>query len=429
MLDIKLIRENKDLVKKDLEKRKDKESLKLLDELIKQDEKWRKVKYDVQKIIHEKNEASQEINKLKKAGKDAKAAIKKTKELAEKVAKETKKVEELKQKRDAVLMHLPNITHKSVPYGESEKDNKVIKEPGKKPSFKFDLKNHEQLAEELQIAEFDRATKISGAGFYFLQGDLALLNQALIRFAIDKMLKKGYSLAEVPAMMRRKPYEGVVDLADFENVMYKIENEDSYLIATSEHPLTAQFMDEILPPSCLPIRICGVSQCFRREIGSHGIDEKGLFRVHQFTKVEQIIICKPDQSWKFHEEMIKNAEEIFKDLGLPYRIVNICTSELGTVAAKKYDIEVWFPRTKEYKEVVSGSNCTDYQARRLNIKFGNQNEKELVHTLNCTAVATARALQAILENFQNKDGSVSIPKVLQKYMNGKTKLVKGNKWA
>ena len=427
MLDIKLIRENPDVVKKDLEKRKDKESLKLLGELVKTDEKWRKAQFEVQKIIHEKNDASQQINKLKKAGKNAASAIKKTKELAEKVAKDTKKVEELKQKRDAILMHIPNIMHKSVPYGESDKDNELVKESGKKPSFKFDLKNHEQLAEELNMAEFDRATKISGAGFYFLQGDLALLNQALIRFAIDKMLKKGFTLVEVPAMMRKKPYEGVVDLVDFENVMYKIENEDNYLIATSEHPLTAQFMNEILPPSCLPIKICGVSQCFRREIGSHGIDEKGLFRVHQFTKVEQVIICNPKDSWKIHEELLKNSEEIFKELGIPYRVVNICTGDLGSIAAKKYDIEAWFPRTKEYKEVVSGSNCTDYQARRLNIKFGNQNEKELVHTLNCTAVATARALQAILENFQNKDGSVSIPKPLQKYMNGKTKLAKGNK--
>ena len=426
MLDITLIRENPDVVKKDLEKRKDKEGLKLLDELVQLDDKWRKAQYAVQKIVHEKNEASQEINTLKKAGKDASGAIKKTKELSSQVAKETTQVEGLKEKRDKVLMRLPNLTHSSVPFGEGEKDNKVVREVGKKKKFGFDLKNHEELAEELGMADFDRAVKISGAGFYFLQGDLALLNQALIRFAIDKITKKGFTLVEVPFMMRRKPYEGVVDIADFENVMYKIEDEDNYMIATSEHPLVGQFMDEVLPDTCLPMKICGLSTNFRKEIGSHGIDEKGLFRVHQFTKVEQVIICKPEASWKFHEELLKNTEEIFTDLGIPYRVVNICTGDLGTVAAKKYDIEAWFPRMNEYKEVVSGSNCTDYQARRLNIKHGRQDKKGLVHTLNCTAVATARALQAILENFQNKDGSVSIPKVLQKYMNGKTKLVKGH---
>jgi len=427
MLDIKFIRENPDSVRKDLKKRKDKESLNVLEKLIKLDEKWRKEQYTVQKIIHEKNEASQQINKFKKQGKDAKAAIKKTKELSKKVEEARKAVEDLKSKRDALLMRLPNLTHKSVPYGEGDKDNEEVRKVGKKPKFGFELKNHEQLVEELQLADFGRATKISGAGFYFLQGDLALLNQALIRFAIDKMVGKGYSLVEPPFMMRRKPYEGVVDLQDFENVMYKIEGEDNYLIATSEHPLTAMFMDEVLPNSCLPLKLCGLSVNFRREIGSHGIDEKGLFRNHQFWKVEQVVMCKPESSWKFHEEMIKNAEEIFKELGIPYRVVNICTGDLGTVAAKKYDIEAWFPRTKEYKEIVSGSNCTDYQARRLKIFYGNQNDKKLVHTLNCTAVATSRAMQAILENFQNKDGTVNIPKPLQRYMNGKTKLGKGNK--
>jgi seryl-tRNA synthetase len=221
-------------------------------------------------------------------------------------------------------------------------------------------------------------------------------------------------------MINRKSYEEVTDLNDFENVMYKIDGDDAYLIATSEHPIAAMFQDEIFEEKDLPIRLAGLSPCFRREIGSHGLDTKGLFRVHQFFKVEQFVYCKPEQSWEIHEELRENAEDVFKQLKLPYRVVNICTGDIGTVAAKKYDIEAWMPRENAYREVVSCSNCTAYQATRLNIKVRDSKDfesKQYVHTLNSTAIATSRAMRAILENYQQKDGSVEIPEVLRPYMN------------
>jgi seryl-tRNA synthetase len=223
-------------------------------------------------------------------------------------------------------------------------------------------------------------------------------------------------------MINRPSYEGVTDLEDFEKVMYKIEGDDSYLIATSEHPLGAMHKDEIFEEKDLPLRLAGISPCFRREIGAHGLDTKGLFRVHQFTKVEQFVFCKPEDSWRIHDELLSNAEEVFQNLEIPYRVVNICTGDIGTVAAKKYDIEAWMPREKEYREVVSCSNCTSYQAVRLNIRVRDKSEfesKQNVHTLNSTAIATSRVMRAILENYQCKDGSVEIPRVLRPYINDK----------
>jgi seryl-tRNA synthetase len=254
--------------------------------------------------------------------------------------------------------------------------------------------------------------------FSFLKDKIALLDFALQKYAIDKLVKKGYILVEPPFMVRRGPYEGVTDLADFENVMYKIEDDDLYLIATSEHAIGAMHMNETFDADKLPLKYVGISACFRREIGSHGLDTRGLFRVHQFNKIEQFIFCKPSDSWKFHEELLKNAEEIFKALELPYRVVNICTGDIGIVAAKKYDLEVWMPREEKYREVVSCSNCTGYQATRLNIRYKKGNEKEYLHTLNSTAIATSRAIRAIIENNQQKDGTVKVPKVLVPYMNG-----------
>ncbi|MFA5247172.1 MAG: serine--tRNA ligase, partial [Candidatus Micrarchaeia archaeon] len=245
------------------------------------------------------------------------------------------------------------------------------------------------------------------------------------RFAMDLLVTKGYTPVMPPYMMNRAAYEGVTDLSDFEKVMYKIDGEDEYLIATSEHPMGGMYKDEIFEEKDLPLKLAGISPCFRREIGAHGIDTKGLFRVHQFHKIEQFIFCKPEESWAFHEELLANAEEVFQKLGLPYQVVAICTGDIGTVAAKKYDIEVWMPREKKYREVVSCSNCTAYQAARLNIKVRDRKDfesKQYVHTLNSTAIATSRALRAILENYQHEDGSVSIPKVLQPYMNNRETL-------
>ncbi|HII15826.1 MAG TPA: serine--tRNA ligase [Nanoarchaeota archaeon] len=418
MLDIQIFRENPEIVRKNLEKRKDLERLEQVDEIIKLDSEWRKRKANLDSLRAERNKVSLEINQLKKAGKDASKQIKKAADLPKQIAEEEKWVSETEEKLKGYLMRMPNILHESVPYGKDDSENVEARKWGKLPKFDFELKTHVEIAENLG-ADFDRATKLSGSGFFVLTGELALLEQAIARFAIDLMIKKGYRLFLPPLMIKRKPYEGVTDLGDFEKVMYKVENEDEYLIATSEHPMAAFFMNETIDEKDLPVKFVGYSQCFRKEIGAHGIDTKGLFRVHQFNKVEQFVFCRPEDSWKIHEELIANAEDVFKGLELPYHVVNICTGDIGTVAAKKYDIEAWMPRQNKYGEVVSCSNCTDYQARRLNIKCGKEGgEKRILHTLNSTAVATSRALVAVLENYQNKDGSVTVPKVLVPYMYG-----------
>ena len=418
MLDIKWVRENPEIVSKNLEKRQDADRLKAFNQFAKDDKEWRELNVKVERLRAERNEISRKVNLLMKEGKDAHSLIQEAKKIPDKIAQLEERTKELKIKNELFVSRLPNILHESVPYGKDEADNKVVRKWGRIPNPKFEILNHGELIEKKGLANFDDAAKVSGKGFYYLLGDFALLEMALARFAVDTLVKKGFKLTQVPLMLRREPYAGVTDLADFENVMYKIENEDLYLIATSEHPMAAMYMGHIVKEEELPVKLVGVSPCFRKEIGSHGVDEKGLFRVHQFNKVEQFVFSKPEESWKIHEELIANAEEIFQKLKLPYRVVNICTGDIGIVAAKKYDIEVWMPREKDYKEVVSCSNCTEYQAVGLNTKYWKKGKKEYVHTLNSTAVAD-RALRAIIENYQQKDGSIKVPSVLVKYMNGK----------
>jgi seryl-tRNA synthetase len=419
MLDLKLFRENPEVVKQNLERRKDKSRLKQVDEIIKLDNDWRRKKQEVDKLRAKRNDITSEVQKLKKSKKDVSSKIIEAQTVSEKLKESEELMNFYKEKLDVLMKSMPNIMHESVPYGKDDSENVEVKKSGNISKKDFKLKSHVELGEELAMLDFDKSAKLAGAGFYFLKGELALLNQALIKFAIDHMIKKGYLYMETPLMMRKQPYEGVTDLSDFENVMYKIDEDDLYLIATSEHPLVGQYMNDVIDENELPIKMCAYSMCFRREVGSRGIDTKGLFRTHQFNKVEQVVICNPEESWDLHKEIVQNTEEFFQALELPYRIVNICTGDLGIVAAKKYDIEVWMPRQDKYAEVGSASNCTDYQARRLNLKYGKEGgEKFLVHTLNNTVVATSRALVAIMENNQNKDGSITIPKVLVPYMNG-----------
>jgi len=419
MIDLRFIRENPEIVKKDLEKRNEKEKLEWLEDLLKSDVEHRKLLQENQALRQKKNEITEEINSLRKQGKDIKEKIQEAKELPSKIKQSDEKIEELKNKVEYYLMRLPNILHESVPIGKDSNDNAVVREWGKKPKFNFELKPHGELLQEIGLANFEKAAEVSGHGFYYLIGDAALMELALVNFAVELLVKNGYLLVEPPLMLRRKPYEGVTDLKDFETMMYKIEGEDLLLIATSEHPIAAMLMNETIDEKNLPMKFAGISPCFRKELGSHSIDTKGLFRVHNFNKIEQFIFCKPEDSWKFHEELLKNAESIFQKLKIPYRVVNVCTGDIGTVAAKKYDIEAWFPRENLYREVISCSNCTSYQAARLNIKFKKGEEKLYVHTLNSTAVATSRALRAIIENYQQKDGSIKVPSVLQKYMGKK----------
>lgn len=424
MLDIKLIRENPKAVEENLKKRGDEEKLKMLKDLIESDKKYRGDLQELEKLKHDRNVISEEIATLKKSGKDTSKKVKEASEIPKKIKGLEEEVLKLKEKIDSYLMRLPNIIHKSVPIGKDDSDNVIIKTWGKPPKFDFEPKNHAEITTKLGLLDEERAAKVAGRGFYYLKGSLAMLDQAIIKYAIDFLVKRGYVFVFPPAMLKRDAYEGMVDLADFENVMYKIENEDLYMIATAEHSMGAMYKDEILNKKDLPIKFVGLSTNFRREIGAHGKYTKGLFRVHQFNKVEQFIFCLPEESWEFHEELQKNSEELYEGLGLHYQVVNVCTGDIGSIAAKKYDINCWMA-DGVFRETGSNSNCTDYQARRLNVKF---REKEgqaptgFVHTLNNTALATSRTMVCLIEQNQQKDGTVLIPKVLWPYMNGIKKL-------
>jgi len=419
MLDIRFVRAHPGIVKADLQKRNDPEKMEWVDDLLKKDARSRELKVETDTLRQRRNTIARDINAAKKAGKDAKDLMAEAAALPQKIRACDAEQEEIKNATHNYLMRLPNILHDSVPVGKDDSENIEIKRVGTPRTVDFEIKNHGQLATDNNWADFERATKIAGAGFYFLKGSLVLLDLALQRYALDLLAGKGFTPVIPPYMINRTSYEGVTDLGDFEKVMYKIDGDDAYLIATSEHPIGAMYRDEIFEEKDLPLRLAGISPCFRREIGAHGLDTKGLFRVHQFTKVEQFVFCKPENSWEIHEELLANAEELFAGLDLPYHVVNICTGDIGTVAAKKYDIEVWMPRENAYKEVVSCSNCTSYQAVRLNIKVRDKSDfesKQHIHTLNSTAVATSRVIRAILENNQLSNGSVEIPDILRPYM-------------
>ena len=418
MLDIRFIASSSSLVKQSLEKRGQQEKFSLLDEAC---SLWSTLKAEQQHLEqqrHRRNQLTQQVNQLRKEGKTPDKLIAEAREVAATVTAQDKAVAEKQQRLDAVLAQLPNIVHESVPVGKDETENKEIKKWGSPVAPSFPLQDHGSLLEKRGLVDFRRAAKIAGAGFYFLKDDLVLLEQALIRFAQDFLRKNGFTLVSPPLMMRKQPYTAVTDLAAFENVMYKIEGEDEYLIATAEHPLTAMYGDEVL--ESLPLRLAGISSCFRKEIGSRGVDTKALFRVHQFTKVEMVVLCKPEESWQLHEELLGSAEALFQQLGLPYRVMSLCTGDLGAVVAKTYDIEAWFPRQQKYQEVVSCSNCTDYQSRALHIRSaGDDGEKSYVHTLNSTAFALSRVLACLVENYQQQDGSIAVPDVLQPYLGKK----------
>jgi seryl-tRNA synthetase len=419
MLDIKLIRENPEFVKNNLGKRGNPENGKMLDALVDVDREWRQNLTKLNDLRHDRKLVTVEIAKLKKAGKDAESEVEKAKAIDIEITAMEKQVVEEEEKIRGYLLQLPNLLHETVPFGKDENDNVQVKTWGKTPKFGFSVKNHIDLALNLDIVDVERAGKVAGSRFFYLKGKGVLLDMGLMSFAMEEMAEKGYLPVEPPYLMRREPYEGVTALSDFGEVLYKIENEDLYLIATSEHPMAAMYMNEVFKEEDLPLKLAGISACFRKEAGAHGKDTRGIFRTHQFNKIEQFIFCTPEQSWKLHEELLQNAEDLVQKLGLPYRVVNVCTGDIGTVAAKKYDIEAWMPAQDGYREVISCSNCTDYQARRLNIRYREKEGapiKGFVHTLNSTAVATGRTIVSLLENFQQEDGSIVIPQALRKYM-------------
>jgi seryl-tRNA synthetase len=434
VLDIKVLRETPDVVRADLKKRG--RDVAVVDAVRAKDDEWRTGLNKLQQLRAERNKAGQAIAAAKKAGQDAKPILDQMAALGAEQAALEQAVPAAEQERDRLLRGIPNLMHPSVPVGKDDSENVEVRAWGGKPVHPFPAKSHVDLLDSLDLADLERAARAAGSRFFYLKGDLVLLGRALEFFALNHLAAKGFTAIEPPYMLRREALEGAIDLADFESVIYKVEaglsedpkkgkEPDLYLIATSEHPLLALHMGEILETAKLPLLYAGASPCFRKEAGAHGKDSKGIFRVHQFSKVEMFAYCAPADSWRLHEELIANAESLYQSLGIPYRVVNICTGDLGSIASKKYDIEAWMPAQGAYREVVSCSNCTDFQARRTNTRHRKNpgDPTETVHTLNSTAIAVQRTLVAILENFQQADGSVLIPKVLRPYLGGRDRIV------
>ena len=415
MLDTNLIRESPDLVKTSLKKRGLDPSK--VDDFLNIDSKWKTLKRDLDDLRAERNRTSNLINDFKKQDKDVFDLIKKSKELPKKIHDKEQEFLELETPRDYMIENFPNIVDKSVPIGDASK-NKVIFVSEKPKKFKFATKGHEELLINLNSVDIEKAAKVTGARFYYLKKDIVKLNYALINFAIDFLKKKNFTLVQPPYMLNKDALKSALPLAAFEEMIYKIENEDLYLIGTAEHALNAYYMGEVLKAENLPIRFAGISPCFRKEAGSHGKDTKGIFRTHHFEKIEQFVFCKPEDSWKEFDLILNNSKEMLKKLKIPFRFVVLASQDLGRVPTKTIDFEGWFPSQKAYRELGSCSNCLDYQSRRSNTKYEEKGARNYVHTLNNTAIATERMIACIAENYQRKDGSIKIPAVLVPYMNG-----------
>ncbi|RLI65435.1 MAG: serine--tRNA ligase [Candidatus Asgardarchaeum californiense] len=431
-----LLRNNPDKLKKSMIHRGLETTV--IDKAVDLDLNWRRKQREIDMKKAERNKLTKGLAKLSPEEKQRR--IEQAKKLSKEIDLLEEEVRRLKTERDELLLSIPNVVHETVPEGKDENDNIPIRFYGVPKVYKEDVekfklqnkgietefeiidwkpKSHIEALKEGVFVDTERAAKVAGARFYYLLRDIVWLDFALMLYAMDVLTKKGFILLEPPFMLNKKAYSGVTSLEDFEDALYKIESKDLYLISTSEHPMAAMFMNEVMEKDKLPLKYLGVSPCFRKEAGAHGKDTKGIFRVHQFNKVEQFVFTLPEDSWEWHEKLIRNAEELWQGLEIPYRVVNICTGDLGVVAAKKYDIEVWMPGQGRYREVVSCSNCTDYQSYRLNIRYAKMKgypSEGFVHTLNSTAIATSRAIIAIFENYQQPDGSVVVPKVLRKYL-------------
>jgi seryl-tRNA synthetase len=419
VLDVKLVREDPKAIVRNLERRGALEKVHLVDEAVKADAEWRRFKTEVDKLRHKQNELTAQVAAMKKRGDPIEAKLKEVRSIPQEIEDLEAKSAERYARLNGILMSMPNMLHESVPLGKDETQSVVARSVGKKPKFSFEPKHHIDLLTGLNMVDMERAAKVAGARFFFLKGDAVKLEHAIMQYALDFLRERGFTAVEPPFMLNRAAYEGVVNLEDFGPVIYKIEGEDLHLIATSEHPLVSMHKDEILENSDLPIKYCGFSPCFRVEAGAHGKDSKGIFRVHQFYKVEQVVFCRPDESWRLHEELVSNVEKIYQALEIPYRVVMLCSGDTGFMSAKTFDVEAWLPGQQNYREMASASNITDFQARRLLIRYREKQSSPtaLVHTLNSTAVVT-RTLVALVENFQQEDGTVKIPQVLGPYMGG-----------
>ncbi len=415
MLDPKLIKEKPQLIREMLKAR----SVDFdLDSLIEFDQKRREFIIKTDELRKKKNQVALEISQKKKAGEDASSILAKMKNISNELVKFELEQEGIENKYSKLAMTIPNLVHESVPIGVDESANKEIRKWGKIPDFDFKIKDHIEISENLGLVDLERAAKVAGARFYYLKNDLVRLNQSLIHYGLDFLAKKEYSLVQPPYMINRKSMEGAVIAEDFEDVIYKVEDEDLFMIGTSEHAMAAMHSKEIIEGKDLPLRYAGVSPCFRKEAGAHGRDQKGIFRVHQFDKIEQFVFSRPEDSWKEHEKMLGVVEEFYQELEIPHKVMLLSTGDMGKISAKTYDIEGWMAGQNAYREIVSCSNCLDFQARRLKIRFRDKTNEDTqyLHTLNSTLIATTRVLVSIMENFQTKDGHIRIPTVLQSYM-------------
>ena len=415
MLDMKMIRENPENIRKML---KDRDVQFDLDLLLDLDKKRREMIISTDELRKKKNEMSVKISEAKKTGGEVTPIIQEMQLVSQKLTELEKEQDEKESEYTKLAWKIPNVLHESVPIGPDDSVNKEIRKGDIPiPKFGFEVKDHIDIIEKLKLVDLENAAKTAGARFYYLRGDLVKLNQSIIQYALDFLVEQGYELFQPPYMIKGEAMRGAIIADDFEKDIYKIQDQDMFLIGTSEHAMVAMYKDEILEGKDLPIKCAAVSPCFRKEAGAHGKDQKGIFRVHQFEKIEQFVFTKPEDSWDRQDKMIKIAEKFYENLEIPYRVVILSSGDMGKVSARTYDLEVWMAGQNAYREVVSCSNCLDYQARRLKIRFrDNTNEEtKLVHTLNSTLVATERTMVAIMENFQDSDGSVRIPKVLQKY--------------
>lgn len=417
MLDPKILRDEPDKIRQML---KDRGIDFKLEKLFSAEKQRREFIVKVDNLRKKRNEMSIQVSSLLKSGKRDEA-----KKLVEELQVDGQMLTDLEfeqkdiEKEYARLVYtIPNLIHESVPRGLNETANKEIRKWGNTPKFDFQIQDHVDLSDNLDLVDLERAAKVSGARFYYLRNELVRLNQALINFALDFLVEKNYSLVQPPYLINRKSMEGAIITEDFKDVIYEIKGEDLYLIGTSEHAMAAMHSGEIIEGNLLPIRYAGISTCFRKEAGAHGKDQKGIFRVHQFDKVEQFVFSRPEESWNEHERMIQIAEEFYQKLEIPYKVMLLSSGDMGKISAKTYDIEAWMAGQNAYREIVSCSNCLDYQARRLKIRFRDKTNEDTqyLHTLNSTLVATSRVLVSILENFQTKDGHINVPKALQSYI-------------
>lgn len=419
MLDIKVFRETPEKVIESEQKRfRETDNV---EKVIEYDNLWREGLKRLNDLRSEKNKLSKSFKQAKKDG-NIQDVIAQSKQVAEEIKQLEPKIEEYEKIRDEYRYKVGNIIDEKVPISDTEDDNQIIKTYGEKPDFKFDALNHVDLIEKIDGADLQTASEIAGSRFYYLKEDILALNLALIQFAISELKENGYTPMQTPFFIKSEVAAETSELSEFEETLYKVENEDLYLIATAEQTLAALHRNEIIDDEQLPLRYAALSTCFRKEAGSHGKDTLGIFRVHQFEKIEQFIYTTPDQSSDEHQRLLSVTEGIYQKLNLPYQIVAIVSSALNDNAAIKYDLEAWFPGSETYRELVSCTNCTDYQARKINTRYGKagSGDAQILHTLNSTAIATERTICCILENYQQEDGSVRIPDVLVPYMNGKT---------